>query len=319
MEKGYQQDANSLSYRKWELQSPSANSGGQIVNDVITSGVMGPSPNGILHPIRTNLGFRMISVGQDPMLSCFIPTEEQSISLTTAVAKASDMASKLTSAVFSLAKSWWSNSSNSTGSSLQQTSQDEVEKKQPEPQKPVALHAKWIFADIRQITSITLEPLGRFAVMCDTFGRISLFDLKNNVITRIWKGYRDPQISFVQAQSSTNQIPITDMYLVIYTGRRGILEIWQMKNGNRVAVADVGMGCKIYNTHNHALGDTTNKMKPIRSYLLTRDTQLKEIVLQSTFEQDEEDDDEEQKNEKSNMNNTKNEEFGGSEYEQESD
>lgn len=315
---------NSLSYRKWELQPPDTNSSsstssGSLLSgvgpssspnsaqnsssghsspanfndsssfailDVATAGIMGSSPNGILHPLRTTSNFRLIAVGQAPMLSCYVPTEEQSISLRSAVTKASKMATKLTSAVFSYAKNWLSGGSQTTETSNDSSQSFDQDKIPIDIQKFIPIQPKFHLSDIRQVTSVLLEPLGRMALICDTFGRIILVDLEDNLIVKIWKGYREPQVAFIEppqtqrSKSTTDSTPIVsdDLYVVLYTGRRGIMEVWNLMKRERVSIADVGIACKLLNTST-PLGEGHGQYRPAKSYLLSKDCVIQEIVL----------------------------------------
>lgn len=50
----------------------------------------------------------------------------------------------------------------------------------------------------RNLASLTIDPTGRLAATTDSFGRVLLLDLLQNIIVKIWKGYRDAQCGWVQ-------------------------------------------------------------------------------------------------------------------------
>lgn len=58
----------------------------------------------------------------------------------------------------------------------------------------------------RQINFIIMDPTGKLAVMNDTFGRILLIDIINNIILRIWKGYRDAQCVWLQYPNNNSSM-----------------------------------------------------------------------------------------------------------------
>ncbi len=70
--------------------------------------------------------------------------------------------------------------------------------------------------------------------------------------------------------------------MVVYAPRRGILEVWKMRHGPRLAILDVGMGGRLLNSH-AGLGQNAAihmaKLSPARCYFLSIDGQLKEVVI----------------------------------------
>ena len=64
----------------------------------------------------------------------------------------------------------------------------------------------------------------------------------------MWKGYRDAQLAFFQctqpknphAKKQKQNEQSVYQYLAIYAPRRGLLEIWKVRNGSRQAVFSVG-------------------------------------------------------------------------------
>lgn len=105
--------ASTLDYGKWEL------TGMEQIHDVVTCGFVVPSHSlslsvdelfsGDTSRYSTGRSRQLLAVGKHPMASFYV-IENQSSSFTTAVSLASTVATKLTSAVFSLARTWWGGS-----------------------------------------------------------------------------------------------------------------------------------------------------------------------------------------------------------------
>lgn len=110
--------ASTLDYGKWELV------GTEEIHDVATCGLVAPSLSTALSSADSLAGDdgsplhhhhqsaaagrsrQLLVVGKHPMVAFYL-VEEQFLSFTTAVSLASTVATKLTSAVFSLARNWW--------------------------------------------------------------------------------------------------------------------------------------------------------------------------------------------------------------------
>jgi len=73
-------------------------------------------------------------------------------------------------------------------------------------------------------------------------------------------------------------------FLVIYTPKRGMLEVWRMRHGGRETVLNVGIGCVLLHT-NALLGapslptKLTQEWSLPRCFLVQRDGRLLEIQL----------------------------------------
>jgi hypothetical protein len=50
---------------------------------------------------------------------------------------------------------------------------------------------------------MVLDPTGRLAALSDNFGRVLLLDTVQNIVIRMWKGYRDAQCAFVEWPTDT--------------------------------------------------------------------------------------------------------------------
>lgn len=146
------------------------------------------------------------------------------------------MASKLTSAVVSLAKNWWWGGSGE----IEQSEKEKAKEKERDlaaNEPPVSLSVRWgIYDAHRQVNTILEAPNTSLAIATDGFGRVLLVDTRACVITRMWKGYRDAQCGWIVGKS---------LYLVIHAPRRGILEVWKMRHGSRISAQSIGSGWKL--------------------------------------------------------------------------
>ena len=90
----------------------------------------------------------------------------------------------------------------------------------------------------RSVHSVLLDPCLNFAALTDKFGRVSLLDLDQFVIVRMWKGYREAQCDWIRRPDSHSS-------LVIYAPYRGLLEIWD-PFGSRIGAGNVGLECRLF-------------------------------------------------------------------------
>lgn len=124
---------------------------------------------------------------------------------------------------------------------------------------------------------------GSLATASDSFGRVLLIDIVSMTVVRIWKSYRDAQFGWVmcntqsagaQPQHNSTDQPMSNqahagkrrrsdqgaqgsiqvqarqqqsdsLHLVLYAPRRRALELWQMRDGARVATVQTAGACKL--------------------------------------------------------------------------
>jgi len=151
-----------------------------------------------------------------------------------------------------------------------------AENKAPKIEPATALNITHALPDMRRHgESIALAPStggavvdvghGRhLAATTDSFGRVILIDVARKVAIRMWKGYRDAQLGFLQVQedeSSRRESPLNSAssprlatFLVIYAPRRGILEVWTMEQGPRVGAFNVNKWCRLLYPGHEILG-----------------------------------------------------------------
>ncbi|KAI6219508.1 Rab3 GTPase-activating protein non-catalytic subunit [Aphelenchoides fujianensis] len=77
--------------------------------------------------------------------------------------------------------------------------------------------------------------------ICDDVARVLLVDLQTETVVRVWKGYRSARCAFVESTESTSSGAQRKraLFLVIFAPKRGLLEVWAMQNGPRVAAFNV--------------------------------------------------------------------------------
>ncbi|KAH0510507.1 Rab3 GTPase-activating protein non-catalytic subunit [Microtus ochrogaster] len=251
-----------LAYKKWGLQDI------DTIIDHASIGIMTLSPfdqmktasviGGINATIKNSppAMSQYITVGSSPFTGFFYALEGSTQPLLSHVALA--VASKLTSALFSAASGWlgWKS----------KHEEETVQKQKPkmEPATPLAVRQVGLFGlpdSRRHGESICLSPCNTLAAVTDDFGRVILLDVARGIAIRMWKGYRDAQIGWIQIVEDLHErVPEKGefspfgntqgpsrvaQFLVIYAPRRGILEVWNTQQGPRVGAFNVGKHCRL--------------------------------------------------------------------------
>ncbi|XP_069624574.1 rab3 GTPase-activating protein non-catalytic subunit isoform X1 [Ranitomeya imitator] len=247
-----------LAYKKWGLQDIDS------IVDHVSVGVMALSPFDQMKTASVLGGFnasiksspptmsQYITVGSNPFTGFFFALEGSTQPLLSHVALA--VASKLTSALFSAASGWlgWR--------SKHEEEPQQKQKPKVEPATPLAV--RFGLPDSRRHgESISLSPCNTLAAVTDDFGRVILLDVGRGIAVRMWKGYRDAQIGWMQIMEdlhervaerghfspfgSTQGPCRVAQFLVIYAPRRGILEVWSTQQGPRVGAFNVGKHCRL--------------------------------------------------------------------------
>eukprot|EP00124_Ichthyophonus_hoferi_P004707 Ihof_evm1s554 gene=Ihof_evmTU1s554 len=174
------------------------------------------------------------TVGKHPFIGLFSTNSKPP--LFSAVNLASSVASTVATAVFSVAKFWWS------------TPQPEQEQTHDHFEAPTVISLKDSLTDGERMgQSITVDPTGRYGAITDGYGRILLMDLGHLLILRMWKGYRHAQCGWIKSVEETNE------------GRK----IWCLwPTPSRVQAYNVGPNARLlYNNHNTlglSLGSTNS-------------------------------------------------------------
>uniref|UniRef100_A0A4W5MMQ7 RAB3 GTPase activating protein subunit 2 (non-catalytic) n=1 Tax=Hucho hucho TaxID=62062 RepID=A0A4W5MMQ7_9TELE len=222
-----------LAYKKWGLQDMDAivdHSSVGIMTLCVFDQMRNASILGGFHAsVKGSLPAmsQYITVGGGPYTGFYYAVEGSSQPLLSHVALA--VASKLTSALFTAARS------------------------HPYPVLPLCPGPRFGLPDSRRHgESICLSPCNTLAGVTDDFGRVMLLDVGRGIAIRMWKGYRDAQLGWVQVSEgrgeSSPSAPLPRrhaQFLVIYAPRRGILEVWGTQQGPRVGAFTVGKHCRL--------------------------------------------------------------------------
>ncbi|KAL2099030.1 hypothetical protein ACEWY4_005510 [Coilia grayii] len=185
-----------------------------------------------------------ITVGGGPYTAFYYAIEGSSQPLLSHVALA--VASKLTSALFNAASGWlgWKN----------KNEEEPPQKHKPKVEAATPLVVRFGLPDSRRHgESICLSPCNTLAGVTDDFGRVTLLDVTRGIAIRMWKGYRDAQLGWVQVSEARGERELSSpslprrhaQFLVIYAPRRGILEVWGTQHGPRVGAFNVGKHCRL--------------------------------------------------------------------------
>ncbi|KAF7654729.1 hypothetical protein LDENG_00065790 [Lucifuga dentata] len=249
-----------LAYKKWGLQDM------DTIVDHSCVGIMTPCVFDQMKNASILGGFnasikgsppamsQYVTVGGGPYTGFYYAVEGSSQPLLSHVALA--VASKLTSALFSAASGWlgWRN----------KHEEDSVQKQKPKVEPATPLAIRFGLPDSRRHgESICLSPCNTLAGVTDDFGRVTLLDLAKGIAIRMWKGYRDAQLGWMQVPEERGDREFSPsavlprrhaLFLVIYASRRGILEVWAMQQGPRVGAFTVGKHCRLLYAGYHLMG-----------------------------------------------------------------
>ncbi|XP_060034443.1 rab3 GTPase-activating protein non-catalytic subunit [Erinaceus europaeus] len=193
-----------------------------------------------------------ITVGSNPFTGFFYALEGSTQPLLSHVALA--VASKLTSALFNAASGWlgWKS----------KHEEETIQKQKPKVEPATPLAVRFGLPDSRRHgESICLSPCNSLAAVTDDFGRVILLDVARGIAIRMWKGYRDAQLGWIQIVEDLHErvaekVDLSPFgntqgpsrvaqFLVIYAPRRGILEVWSTQQGPRVGAFNVGKHCRL--------------------------------------------------------------------------
>ncbi|KAM9156038.1 rab3 GTPase-activating protein non-catalytic subunit isoform 3-T3 [Pangshura tecta] len=247
-----------LAYKKWGLQDV------DTIVDHASVGIMTLSPFDQMKTASNIGGYnaavknspptmsQYITVGSNPFTGFFYALEGSTQPLLSHVALA--VASKLTSAFFNAASGWlgWKS----------KHEEEAVQKQKPKVEPATPLAVRFGLPDSRRHgESICLSPCNMLAAVTDDFGRVLLLDVTRGLAIRMWKGYRDAQIGWIQTVEDLHEREAEKMdfspfgstrspsrvaqFLVIYAPRRGILEVWSTQQGPRVGAFNVGKHCRL--------------------------------------------------------------------------
>lgn len=75
---------------------------------------------------------------------------------------------------------------------------------------------------------IIVSPGLHLAAVSDSFGRIILYDLQRGIAIRMFKGYREAEIGFIQIEESTSRESSSKksaLFLIIHAPKRQLVEV----------------------------------------------------------------------------------------------
>ncbi|CAM1313278.1 RAB3GAP2 (predicted) [Pycnogonum litorale] len=238
-----------LAYKKWSF------SGTEKVTDCDTVGIVAGNTFDHLQNASLIGGFSAVpkstvpsssvflTSGINPYISFFYVMEGATQPLISEVAFA--VASKLKNALFSAASGLLSFSGKTAS---------ENSSMKPKIEPATKLPLRFCIPDLRCGDTVRVSPNKTLAAVTDSYGRVVLLDVKRGIAVRIWKGYRDAQCGWLEADEDTHRydkcrstpVPRSATFLVIYAPRRGILEVWTMQQGPRVAAFNVGKNSRLF-------------------------------------------------------------------------
>ncbi|XP_061163319.1 rab3 GTPase-activating protein non-catalytic subunit-like isoform X1 [Saccostrea echinata] len=235
-----------LAYKKWALQDQ------EKILDLCSCGVNTPNPfdqirtaamiggsSAYIRPTPPAAGL-FISSGVGPYVGFFYAVEGSTQPILSDVAYA--VAHKLKSAIMSAASGWLGFGS--------KNKEEEKQRPKIEPSTPLP-HRFGLPDKRRQGDNIYLSPNNNYVATTDSFGRVILVDVERGTAVRMWKGYRDAQLGWVQVKEDVhhgnkdNDKERIAQFLIIYAPRRGILEVWTAASGPRVAAFNVPKQCRL--------------------------------------------------------------------------
>ncbi|XP_025103721.1 rab3 GTPase-activating protein non-catalytic subunit-like isoform X2 [Pomacea canaliculata] len=230
-----------LAYKKWALNDQ------ETITDLVTCGVVSSNPFDQMKNASMQGGFNTIvktsppaatvflTSGMGPYVGFFYAVEGTMQPILSEVAMA--MAHKIKSALMSAASGWlgfggWQ--------------KEDAKEKPPKIEPAAPLPLRFGLPDKRRMGhSIVLSPCNTYMATTDSFGRVILVDIQHGIAVRMWKGYRDAQIGWVQIKEDGGKGDHSRVaqFLIIYAPRRGILEVWTAVHGPRVAAFNVSKHC----------------------------------------------------------------------------
>jgi len=232
---------NRLPFLMWNVNGTG---GASVIADGALAGIMAP-------PLLEHQGKRhycAITVGPDCTLAAFRVSGDKKSSLVGAIMD--KVMPATVSRLSSLTKRFWQRDETS-------------ESNRPTEVSPQAFSRASVITSLkdnmRKGERLAVSPCGSLAAVADSLGRVLLVDVRAVVVVRLWKGYRDAHCLFLDAPvdgrasyADTNKPhPLSQRWqefslcLAIHAPRRGVVEVWQMRHGSRVAVIRDGESCRL--------------------------------------------------------------------------
>ncbi|XP_030750579.1 rab3 GTPase-activating protein regulatory subunit [Sitophilus oryzae] len=139
----------------------------------------------------------------------------------------------------------------------------------------------------RTATEIVVSPNKKLAVVSDTLGRVILIDCFKGIAIKIFKGYREAQCAFLQVpdeRRSKHRIGNkVANFLIIYSPKKGTLEIFTLQQGIKIAVFSASKYSKLMYISHGLLGFSNNSKSnyicQFNCVFMDNDGQIKEITV----------------------------------------
>lgn len=231
---------NRLPFLMWNINRTA---GALACSDGALAGIMPPP----LLELQGKRHYCALTVGPDCTLAAFRVSGEKQGSLVSAIIDKVMPAS--VTKISNLAKRFWQKDESS-------------ESNRPLEVSPQTFSRASVITSLkdnmRKGERLAVAPGGSLAAIADSLGRVLLVDVNAVVVVRLWKGYRDAHCLFLEAPvdgSADYADPQKKhlslrrqqyrLCLAIHAPRRGVIEIWQMRHGGRVAVIRDGESCRL--------------------------------------------------------------------------
>ncbi|KAF4031109.1 Rab3 GTPase-activating protein regulatory subunit [Phytophthora infestans] len=233
--------AQASKFRKYSLREQ---------KDIVAAIPCGPVRPTIFQS-HSRLGvYTIISAGSAPFLAFYQAGNDQN-SIIHLAHIATAIASRAAGAVWNFATSWgWRRDAGegATGEAghteYTQLGSGAIDAAAEHVPAPIGTTRSIYEDERRRCRVLVLSPTGRLAAVSDTLGRILLVDTARMLVIRMWKGYRNAQVGWMQGSDGARRPP--GLYLVIYSAQRGIVEVWRARYGPRVFSFAVGNCAKLF-------------------------------------------------------------------------
>ena len=193
----------------------------------------------------------LLSVGETPSIGSWVGPEAEGGVLAAAAALAVTAVTAVASGVFNLIRSAAKPSSGAAAHGAQGGAKPTAAAVDELPQALNAQPHAGFDDQPRRGRTLRLAPRGALAAATDSLGRVMLLDLQAGplCVTRLWKGYRDAEVAWVDGSAGATAPgvePCPPLCLAIHAPHRnGLLEVWSMRNGPRVAKLRCGSNCRL--------------------------------------------------------------------------
>ncbi|UJR30170.1 hypothetical protein I4U23_017710 [Adineta vaga] len=245
-----------LSFKKWgfpdQTQMFDFASAGLITDNRFDQFCVASMTGGYQAQIRSvpPLFTRLITIGADPYCNFYYCAEGAQVFHLNEVAFA--LADKVKTSFMSAVSRWMP---------VKQTPTS-AEMRKPKIESETKLESRFSIRDLRRHgEKIIVSPGLHIAAVCDSFGRIIVYDIHRGIAIRIFKGYREAEIGFIQIEESTIRDASMSLsskksalFLVIHAPKRQLVEIWGCQQGARVAAFNVSKNSHLINLEHYTLG-----------------------------------------------------------------